>query len=74
MGATSTRRTPRKSMLCSEVTSTRAFELLRAAQLKDPDWQKRRERERRAAAAEARLGGLSAAQKSFLAGNKPVSK
>ena len=40
----------------------------RLAQLTDPDWQKRRERERRAAAAEARLGKLTPAQEKFLKG------
>ena len=38
----------------------------RLAQLHDPEWQKRRERERRAEAAEKRLGGLTAAQAAFM--------
>ena len=38
------------------------------AQLKDPDWQKRRERERRAEAAEKRLGKLTPAQAAFMKG------
>ena len=42
----------------------------RLTQLNDPEWQKRRERERRAEAAEKRLGGLTAAQKDFMLGKK----
>ena len=42
----------------------------RLAQLRDPDWQKRKERELRAAAAEKRLGGLTAAQQKFMMGQK----
>ena len=38
----------------------------RLAELTDPEWQKRRERARRAEAAERRLGGLTAAQAAFL--------
>ena len=40
----------------------------RLAQLTNPDWQKRRERERRAEAAEKRLGKLTPAQEKFLKG------
>ena len=43
----------------------------RLAELTDPQWQKRRERERRAEAAEKRLGMLTAAQERFLKGEPP---
>ena len=45
----------------------------RLATLRDPDWQRRKEREIRAKAAEARLGGLSPAQERFLRG-EPATK
>ena len=44
----------------------------RLKQLQDPAWQMRRERERRAEAAEKRLGGLTAAQAAFV-NKEPIS-
>ena len=51
-----------------EVAEAIAAATARLAELRDPDWQRRRERERRAEAAERRLGGLSAAQRAFMSG------
>ena len=41
----------------------------RLSELSDPDWQRRRERQRRAEAAEKRLGSLTPAQAAFLKGD-----
>ena len=51
-----------------EVTEAIEAANQKLAQLNDPDWQRKRERERRAEAAEKRLGGLTAAQQRFLRG------
>jgi hypothetical protein len=56
-----------------EAAEAAAAAKARLSELRDPDWQKRRERERRAEAAERRLGGLTAAQQRFLKG-EPVAK
>ncbi|KAL1511555.1 hypothetical protein AB1Y20_006349 [Prymnesium parvum] len=46
----------------------------RLAEMRDPEWQRRKEREIRAAAAERRLGGLTPAQERFLRGEPSKPK
>ncbi len=57
---------------CDKQAEAVASAEARLAQLSDPDWRKRKERELRAAAAERRLGGLTLAQEKFMRGEKAL--